>query len=174
MKKISVIIKESSENRIKESFKKSDSFFVVKYEGLSSPDVSSLRMALRVVNAQMFVVKNTIARRALKEFANEEAVKCIEGTCGLIFFQDDPVATSKVLFSFFKDHEKLKVEGGFLIDKSVTGKELERLSKLPSKDVLRAQVVMALKSPIFGLVMVLKGNLRKLVWCLEQIKNKKQ
>jgi len=59
--------------------------------------------------------------------------------------------------------------GQKLIGKS----EIESLAKLPSREVLILHTVCALKSPINGIVMVLKGNLRKLVFCLEQIKQKK-
>jgi ribosomal protein L10 len=48
------------------------------------------------------------------------------------------------------------------------------MAKLPSKEVLRAQAVMTLKAPIFGIVGVLKGNLRKFVWCMAEIKRKKE
>ncbi len=174
MKKISLIVKEFTENRIKEGVKDSGSFLVVKYEGVSSPDMSTLRMSLRGVDADMFVARNTTARRAIKEFASEDALKLIDGPCGIVFFKDEPVAASKVLFDFVKDHNKLKIEGGFMKDKLLTAADVERMAKMPSKEMLRGQVVMALKSPIFGIVGVLKGNLRKLVWCMEQIKQKKE
>jgi large subunit ribosomal protein L10 len=174
MKKVSQIIKEVSETRIKESIKKSNSFLIVKYSGVSSPDMCNLRMALRSVDAEMFVVKNTTARRAVKEFNIDALSGMVEGPCGFIFFKEGPVAASKVLAGFKKDHEKLVLEGGLLDDKVLTTKDIEKMSKLPSKEVLRAQVVMTLKSPIFGIVGVLKGNLRKLVWCMEQIKQKKE
>ncbi|HQJ16002.1 MAG TPA: 50S ribosomal protein L10, partial [Candidatus Omnitrophota bacterium] len=69
--------------------------------------------------------------------------------------------------------DKLKLEGGFLKDKILGIKDIEKMAKLPTREQLRGQAVMALKSPIFGIVGVLKGNLRKLVWCMVEIKNKK-
>lgn len=173
MKKIGVIFREASEARIKDGIKQSDSFFLVKYSGVSSPDLCNLRMSLRGVSAELFVLKNSIARRALKDYGGEELVKKIDGPCGIVFYKDEPVAASKVLFEFAKGNEKLKLEGGFLDKKVISQKEIETLAKLPSKDVLRAQVVMALKSPMIRLAMTLNGNLQKLVMCLEQIKSKK-
>ena len=81
---------------------------------------------------------------------------------------------SKVLFNFTKDHVNLILAGGLLKDKLLSSKDIEALAKLPSREVLLTQAVMAIKSPITGFVFVLKGNLRKLVFCLEQIKQKKQ
>ena len=173
MKKLGTIFREASENRIKGYLKDSQSVFIISYSKLSSPDLSTLRQLLKDVNAKVFVAKNSIARRALKDSGLDVVIKLIEGPCGLVFIKDEPVAVSKALCTFSKDHENLKLAGGFLQDKLLEGKDIQALSRLPSKDVLRAQVVMTLKSPITGFVMVLKGNLRKVVYVLQQIKEKK-
>jgi large subunit ribosomal protein L10 len=174
MKKIGLIVKEVSESRIKESIKQSGSFLIVKYSGVSSPDMCNLRMALRAVDADMFVVKNTIARRAVKEFAGDQLLALVDGPCGFVFFKEEPVEASRVLFGFAKDHDKLKLEGGLLKDKVLNMKDIEQMAKLPPKEMLRGQLVMTLKSPIFGIVGVLKGNLRKLVWVMSEIKRAKE
>ncbi|MFA5275512.1 MAG: 50S ribosomal protein L10 [Candidatus Omnitrophota bacterium] len=173
MKKLGLIFKEVSENRIKDTLKKSNALFVVKYSGVNSPDLSSLRQSLKASDARFFVVKNSVARRALKSSGLEAMIKSIEGPCGLIFIKEEPVGASKVLCNFIKDHEKLKVEGGYLEDKILEKKDIEAMSKLPSKETLRAQVVMALNSPIAGIVTTLNQLLVKFVICLDQIKQKK-
>ena len=173
MKKIGLVIKEASENRIKNSFKASQGLILVKYSGVSSPDMSSLRKALKGAGADLFVVKNSVAKRAMLELGLNDLSGAIDAPCGVIFFKNEPVDTSKVLCSFRKDHEKLLLEGGYLIDRKLTQKDIEAMSKLPSKDVLRAQVVGMLNTPISGLVMVLNQTLKKFVYCLDQIKNKK-
>jgi large subunit ribosomal protein L10 len=173
MKKIGLIVKEVSENRIKNTLKNSDAVFVIKYSGVSSPDLSSLRQTLKGTRASLFVVKNSVARRALKDSGLENLIKTIEGPCGLVFVKDEPVAVSQALCNFTKDHEQLKLEGGSLKDKILEKKDIESMSKLPSKEVLRAQVVGALNSPISGLVITLNQVLAKFVICLDQIKQKK-
>lgn len=173
MKKIGLVVKEYSENTIVSSIKDSDACFVLKYSGLSSPDVTSLRRAFDGKKAKFLVVKNTVARRALKQVGLESIISKVEGPCGFVFIKDEPVEVSKAIFNFYKDHEKLVIEGGVFNNKVVEKKDIEFMSKLPSKDVLRAQVVCTLNSPIVGIVMVLNANLRKLVMCLEQIKQKK-
>ncbi|MFH0738601.1 MAG: 50S ribosomal protein L10 [Candidatus Omnitrophota bacterium] len=173
MKKLGSIFREASENRIKDYLKESRSVLVISYSKLTSPDLSSLRQILKATNVRVFVAKNSIARRALKESGLELLIKLIEGPCGLVFIKDEPVAASKALCDFSKSHENLKLEGGFFGDNILDVKDIQAFAKLPSKEVLRAQVVMTLKSPINGLVMVLKGNLRKVVYCLWQIKEKK-
>lgn len=173
MKKISLIVKEEGAKRIHERFSANRSFFVLKYSGIASPALSTLRQSLRGINAELFVVRNSVARRKLQELVGEDAAAFIAGPSGIVFYRDDPVATAKVIFDFVKGHEKLKVEGGFLQEKIIGSETVEALSRLPGKDQLRAQAIYTLKAPLTKLVMVLKGNLRGLVAVLEQIKNKK-
>lgn len=174
MKKLGLIFKETSENRIKETLKDSSALFIVKYSGLSGPALNTLRMSLRHSNASFFVVKNSVARRALKSIGQETLVSSVEGPCGLVFVRDEPVGVSKVLCDFQKEHEPLKLERGLLKDKIIEKKDIESMSRLPSKEVLRAQVVGALNSPISGLVITLNQVLAKFVICLDQIRQKKQ
>lgn len=173
MKKLSTTFKEASENRIKKGLKDSEAFFVVKYSKLSGPDLNALRKSLRGIDSEMLVVRNNTARRALAG-QNEALLNFVQGPCGFVFSKKEPVEASKVLFNFTKDHANLILEGGLLKDKLLSSKDIEALAKLPSREVLLTKTVMAIKSPITGFVFVLKGNLRKLVFCLEQIKQKKQ
>lgn len=173
MKKLGLLFKEVSANRIKESLKTNNNVFIIKFSGLSSPDMTTLRQELTGSCATLFVAKNSLLRRVFKDSQLEALVGSIEGPCGLVFSKDEPVVATGVLYNFSKSHEQLKLEGGFLSGKILKKTEIERLAKLPSKDILRAQVVGALISPISGLVYVLSGNLKKLVYCLGQIKKKK-
>ena len=173
MKKLGLIFKEASGNRIKGTLKKSDAVFIVKYSGVSSPDLSFLRQALKGSQASLFVVKNSVARRALKDSGLELLIKMIEGPCGLVFMNGEPIAAAQAVCNFIKEHGELKLEGCFLKDKVLEKKDIEAMSKLPSKEVLRAQVVMTLNSPISGLVITLNQLLAKFIYCIDQIKNKK-
>jgi large subunit ribosomal protein L10 len=173
MKKIGQIVKEASGSRIKDSFKASQGLIVVKYSGVSSPDMSALRKTLKSSGADLFVVKNSIARRAMKELGLDGLIPSIQTPCGMIFFKEEPVDTSRILCAFRKEHEKLVLEGGLLQDKLLTLKDIEVMSTLPSKDVLRAKLVVTLNSPISKFVIVLNQSLKKFVYCLDQIKTKK-
>jgi len=173
MKKIGLIIKEVSESRIKNSIKGSGAVFIIKYSGLSSLALSALRQSLKSSNSNLFVVKNSVALRAFRDLGLEAMIKCIDGPCGLVFAKDEPVGASRVLCNFSKVHEQLKLEGGFLPDRILEKKDIEAMSKLPSREVLRAQVVMTLNSPIAGFARVLNQTLKKFVYCLDQIRQKK-
>ncbi len=173
MKKIGLIVKEQSELFINEKIKESSACFIIKYSGLSSPDICALRQNLGSQNVKLFVAKNSVARRAFKSVGLDYLCKKIDGPSGFIFIKDEPVNASRLLCDFAKTHEHLKLEGGFLKDRALEKKDIEALAKLPSKEILRAQVVMVLNSPISGLVITLNQVLKKFVYCLEQIKIKK-
>jgi len=173
MKKLGALFRQGLENRIRAQLKECESVFVINYSKVSSPDLSSLRLSLRSSQARIFVAKNSIARRALKEAGLEGLVKAIDGQCGLVFIKGEPVAASKILCNFIKDHEQLKLQIGLLKDIILEKSDIEAMAGLPSKEVLRAMAVWALKSPVFGIVLVLSSTLKKFVYCLQQVKNKK-
>lgn len=173
MKKIGLIVKEQSERFISGKIKESSACFIIKYSGLSSPDMCTLRQNLGNQDVKLFVAKNSVARRALKSAGFENLCAKVDGPSGLIFIKDEPVNASRLLCDFAKTHAHLKIEGGFLNDRALEKIDIEAMSKLPTKDVLRAQVVMTLNSPISGLVITLNQVLKKFIYCLDQIKTKK-
>jgi len=174
MKKIGLIFKETSENQINASLKESSAVFILKYAGISGADLSALRRNLKKSGASLFVVKNSVAQRSLTDAGWEPLTNTINGPCGLVFIKDEPVCVSQILCNFAKEHAQLILEGGFLKDKILEQNDILSIARLPSKDILRAQVAMTLNSPISGFVRVLHQALRKFVYCLDQVKQKKE
>jgi large subunit ribosomal protein L10 len=173
MKKIGSIIKSTTENRIKRNLSATGGFFIIGYSQLTSLDMSALRQLLKNADANLFVVKNSVARKVFKDNGLEGSIKAIDGPCGMVFANGDPVGTTKVLCDFAKDHEPLKLQGGLLEGKLLEKADIEGLAKLPGKDALRALVVITLNSPLSRLARALNSNLSKLARCLDQIKSKK-
>ena len=114
MKKLGALVKQTSEKIIKGNIKDSESVFVIKYSGTSSPDLSALRLSLKDFGGKVFVVKNSVARRALKDAGVENLIKTVEGPCGLVFADKEPVGISRILYNFSREHQSLKIEGGVL------------------------------------------------------------
>ncbi len=173
MKKIGLIFREESEKRIKNGLKESNSAFIVNYLGLSSPDLTALRQSLNGINGRFLVVKNSVARRALKDSGLELLIEKVEGPCALIFVKDEAVDVSRLLYNFSKEHQQLRLEGGFLNEKIIDKKDIEVLAVLPSKEILRTKAVIALKAPITGMVLTFIRTLKKFVVSLNRIKDEK-
>jgi large subunit ribosomal protein L10 len=158
---------------IKEKIEAAKVWIMTDYRGMSVKEITELRKKLRASNAEYKVIKNTLAIRALPE--QHASVKDVfAGPMAVVFGYDDVVAPSKILQAFIKEAEKPKVLGGVVEGKYFEEKGIASLAKLKGKKELLAGVVGGLKSPLFNLVNVLQGNLRKLVYVLNAVKDKKQ
>ena len=171
MAKLGLIIKQETERILSEKLQGADSLLLVNYSGISASDLNVLRNSLSSTGSSLMVIKNSVGKRIFKP--NQDLYSLIEGPCGIIFVHKDLISISQVIYSFIKDKPNLKVKAGLLRDRVLTQKELEDLSKIPSLSALQAKLAGGLKSPIVGFVLGLKQILNKLVWVLEQIKDKK-
>ncbi len=159
---------------IKELLKDSKGFYLADFTGLTVAEITDLRRRLREKNALMKVVKNTMARRALEDLGYEGFSEILVGPNAIIVAYEDPVEPLKSIFEFIKEVNKTQVKVGYVEGTVFDADALKQLSKLPSKDVLRAQVVGTLQAPIYGLVWRLKGMLTSLALVLNEIKKKKE
>jgi large subunit ribosomal protein L10 len=98
--------------------------------------------------------------------------KYLEGPTA-VAFSPDPVAVAKIMTEFAKAHTELEVKSGLLESKVVTAEQLKTLAKLPPKEVLIAQVLGGMQTPLYGFAGSLAGLLRKFVYALDQIREQK-
>lgn len=143
--------------------------------GLTVAQITDLRKKLRAAKSEYTVVKNTLFKRALKESGIEADVTAqLQGTTAVLFGDADIVAPAKILYKFLKDNEKKPAVKAGIFNQQLLGQdEIERLSKLPSREELIAKAVYGIASPLYGIVNVLQGPIRKLVYALEAIKKTK-
>ena len=143
------------------------------YTKLKVKEVTELRRQLRGHEAELTVVKNTLSARAAVNAGFEQFGDLLKGQVSLLFGYNDPIAPLKVLVTFLKGIEKGEIKGGLVEKNFVDPKEIEKLSKLPGREELIAKMVGGFKSPLYGLVNVLQGTIRKLVCTLDAVKDKK-
>lgn len=161
--------------RLKKDVAASKSLFVLQYSSLSSHQMTILRNTLKEEGkSSLMVTKNSLMRLALKDSRIEGIGELCEGPTALVFGPEDIACASRVLTKFAKENQNLVLKGGYYKGSVLRQKDIENISRLPSKEVLIAQVVSALKAPLSGLVFALQGNLNKLVVVLNQIKDKKK
>src|SRR5688572_24356269 len=84
------------------AFKGADTAILVDYKGLNVPAVTELRRQLRGAKAKYRVVKNTLAKRAMKGTAFESLEQEFQGTVAVAYTEHDAVALAKVLTTFLK------------------------------------------------------------------------
>lgn len=149
--------------------KDAKSIVLADYRGMTVHQLEDLRKALRQVNAKFIVAKNTLLKISLGEMGEKLAEYFKEPTAILIS-KGDEVAPLKELAKVFKNIQKPAVKAAILGQEILTANDVDRLSKLPTREVLIGQLLGNLNSPISGLVYALNGNLQKLVIVLGQIK----
>src|SRR5207247_8995992 len=111
--------KEDELQQLEAAFKGSDSAILVDYKGMNVPQVTELRRQLRTAKAKYKVVKNTIAKRALKGTAFEPLEKFFEGTTAVAYTDTDPVVLAKTLTTFAKTPPTLQIKAAVVQGRAV-------------------------------------------------------
>lgn len=148
--------------------------FVTQYQGLSVKDLEELRKKLYPVSSRYLVAKNNLSRIALKSLGFEELIPTVSGQTGFVVGESDPLAISKILAGYVKNHEALKLCGGLVEGEILSAERLLEFVKLPSREALIGKTVLLIKSPLTGLEAVLSGTIRKLLYALQEISKKSE
>lgn len=129
------------------------------YRGLSVKDMAQLRTLLRASNAELRVVKNTLARRAVADAGIEGLDEMLVGPTSLVFCADDPVGPAKTLKKFAKDHPDLVIRGGYLDGAVMDADATNRLADLLSRDELLARFAGLMQGALSGFARLLQAPL---------------
>lgn len=170
MSQIATAEKEQAVQELSELIQQSKGAILTDYRGFTVSEITELRKRLREHGAVYHVVKNTLFRRAIQD--GEGLAPYLEGPTAIAFALQDPVAPTKALLDFIREKRKGTVKAGYIEGVVYTEPQVGELSKLPPREVLIAQVVGGIQSPISGLVGALNGILSNFVYTLQAIVDK--
>jgi large subunit ribosomal protein L10 len=140
-----------------ERLKNSITGIVVSYEGINTEDDTKLRKELRENDVKYTVVKNTLLSRACDEAGLEDIKPVLEGTTAIATSDSEYAAAARILCNYAKDHDNFKVKSGYLDGAVIDMDTITSLSKLPTREVLLANVLGAFQAPIAAFARVMQA-----------------
>jgi large subunit ribosomal protein L10 len=169
-------VKAQEISSLSERFGKAKAAFLVDYKGMNVESVTKLRKILRPIQAEMKVVRNTLALRALKDHPQfESAMKdSFTGTNAIVFAYGDPAAPAKTLTEFTKEVEILQIKSGAMDGATLSEAKIKYLATLPSKQELQAKLLGVLQAPMSKFLGTLQAAPAGFVRVLAAYKDQKE
>src|ERR671936_946099 len=137
---------------IADSIKEAEAVFAVDFRGISVPQAAELRTRLREADAVFRVVKNSLTERAADQAGAEALKSVLEGPTALTFVRGDAAVAAKALSDAARATQLLEFKGGLMNGNALTADDVRSIARLPSREVLNAQLVGTIAAPITGLV----------------------
>jgi large subunit ribosomal protein L10 len=131
-----------------EAFNGSTAAVLTEYRGLTVAQLKELRTALRG-NATYAVVKNTLAKIAVREVGIGQVADVLEGPTAIAFVTGDPVLVAKQLRDYARAHHNLVLKGGVLEGAALNSTDVVKLADMDSREVTLAKVAGVLKASLF-------------------------
>lgn len=158
------------------SLSKAQIVLFVDYKGMNVETIGKMRKELAKADAEYRVVKNTLLKIALKNVSlySEELDDQLQGTTAIMYTSADPVLALKAFYKFVGENGNISpVKSGLFERKFITSSQAKEFSNLPPRDVLISQLIGSIQAPIYSLQVVLSGTLKKLLYALNEIKDRK-
>jgi len=160
--------------QVKEKLNKSQSVVILENRGLTVAQATALRAKLRAADVDLKILKNTLVKIAADELGLSGLDDYLQGPTAWAFCMQDPVSGPKILTEYAKTNDKIAVRGGILEKKAISAQGVKDLADLPPREVLLAQVLGAMQSPLVGMANVLQGPIRKFGYALEALRKAKE
>jgi large subunit ribosomal protein L10 len=162
--------KQADLNALAEELSNSKSAMIVGFNKLTVNKDQEFRSQLREAGAKYQVIKNTIARLAVKGTPYEGASEHFKGVTAIAWTNDDPVVLSKAISKFTKDNADFyTLKAGVVDGRVVDAKQIEAIASLPSKEVLISKLLYVLNAQAQRIVTVINAVPRNLAVVIKQI-----
>src|SRR5262245_4482214 len=152
---------------------KAQAVIVAEYRGLDVGAVTDLRSKARKSGRYLRVLKNTLARRAVKGTPFEKLTDKMVGPL-MYGIAQDPVAGAKVIAEFAKENEQFVIKAGAMSNTVMSVQDIKALATLPSRDELLAKLLGTMQAPMAKLVRTMNEVPGKFVRTLAAVRDAKQ
>ena len=154
-------------DEIKGQINNKDSFVIMQYAGLTANKANEFRNQIAKVGGNVEVVRKRVLIKAAKEQGIDLNLDLLPGHIGLVFSGNDALETAKTVFKFGQDEKALQVIGGRFEGQLYNAADMEMLSKLPSKDEMRSQLLATFEAPLTHTLSVMEAIVASVVYCLD-------
>lgn len=165
--------KEELVSQMSTKIQASKTVVLVNYQGLKVKEIQLLKKKLLEVGIRFQIVKNSLFKIVLKNNGVDFDESILNQPVAAVWGVDDEIAPAKTTVNFTKEAEKLQVIGGIVNGQFASAVMIKQLAALPGREELYSQLVRTLNAPMSGLVNALQGNLRSLVYILDQYRQQK-
>jgi large subunit ribosomal protein L10 len=160
-------------DELAEQIRSAEAIFAVDYRGISVSQAADLRTRLRDAETRFRIVKNSLTERASDKAGADSLKAMLEGPTALAFVSGDAALAAKALSDASRTLGTLEFKGGLMDGATLTADDVRSIARLPSRDVLHAQLVGTIAAPLSGLVRTLNALIAGLAVQLGQIAEKK-
>jgi len=172
--KVGQFTRELMVQEYKDRIQTADFLLFANFKNITADGMRLIRAKLKQSSTGVIVVRNNLFKRMLAELNMSDLMDYVDGELAVMYGVDDPVSVTKQVQELSKNIDGFVIKGGFIEHEVLTASDVKKIAAIPSREVLLAQLVNLIKSPISNLVFVLKGNLQSLVSIIKQIKEKKE
>ena len=152
---------------------KAQAIVVAEYRGLGVGNMTQLRAKARTSGVYLRVLKNTLARRAVKDTPFEKLADQMIGP--LVYgILSDPVAAAKVLHEFAKANDKFVIKAGAMPNAVISAKEVAALANMPSREQLLSMLLGTMQAPVAKFVQTLNEVPSRFVRTLAAVRDQKE
>ncbi len=154
---------------IAEQIRGAQAVFAVDYRGISVAQAAGLRARLRESDTKFRIVKNSLTERAADKAGAESLKPLLEGPTALALVSGDAAVAAKALSDTARALNILEFKGGLMDGSALSADDVRAIARLPARDVLHAQLVGTIASPITGLVRTLNALIAGIAIQLKEI-----
>lgn len=150
------------------------SLVIADARGCTVSEMTELRKAAREAQVDMRVVRNTLAKLALKGTEYECAEEAFKGPSLLAFSMEDPGAAARIFKDFAKENDEFEVKALAVSGQLLGPEQLDVLAKLPTRDQALSMLMSVMKAPTTKLVQTMNEVPGKLVRTLAAVRDQKE
>lgn len=155
-----------------ERFERATVTLIANAKGLNVAAIEKLRRELKKAGGEYKVAKNTLTRLAVRDTEYSRLEERLEGPTGLVFGYGDPVAITKVLVDFAKANDKVAIRAAVLERNLLEPEAVDQLAKMPSKEVILAQLLGLLQAPASQLLRTMQEPSARMVRLLDAVRSR--